>query len=199
MKNIFKTVTDLLKMLGYWFVDHLQGITYTLLILVVSGFYVYALGYSTNWATIVSETRASNFYYASQQANKLMSQLGFIAVVIMLFVIFTQTHKRKTFYISNIVLSIFSSLMLIVNASLMLYYNSVLAPMYRAISELEVPPHLYTIRRTTKSYFVFEFGNLYAVIMILVAIWTLVFVFYKLRTQKDRKLQIAKAVENYER
>lgn len=199
MKNIVKTVTHLFKTFGNWIIDHLQGITYTLLILVVSGFYVYTLGYSTNWATIVSETRASNFYFASQQANKLISQLGFIAVIVMLFVIFTQTHKRRTFYMSNIVLSIFSSILLIVNAALTLYYNSVLGPMYRAITELEVPPHLYTIRRTSKSFFVFEFGNLYAVIMILVAIWVLVFVGYKMKVQKDRKLQIAKAVESYER
>lgn len=186
MQNILKTIGK-----------HRQLIVYILLIVVVSGFYVYTLGYSTNWAYIVSETRASQFYLASQTANRTLSQVGFIGVIIALLLVFTASFTRKTFYLSNIVLSILSSIVLVVSAALTLYYNSVLEPMYRNISPLEVPDHLYQIRRTVKSYFVFEFGNMYAIVMLVVAIIVISFVVYKIKTQKERQYLIQEAVKSY--
>jgi hypothetical protein len=69
--------------------------------------------------------------------------------------------------------------------------------MYRNISPLEVPEHLYQIRRTVKSYFVFEFGNLFAIWMVVVAVVVVVFLVYKVRAQKDRAKLIQKAVTSY--
>lgn len=186
MQNILKTIQK-----------QSQPIVYTLLVLAAAGFYVYTLGYSTNWAYIVSDTRAAQFYRASQTANRVLSQVGFIGVIILLLVIFTGSFTRKTFYLSNIVLSILSAITLIVSSALTLYYNSVLEPMYRNISPLEVPEHLYQIRRTVKSFFVFQFGNLYAILMIVVSIIIIVFVVIKLKAQKERALLIQKAVNSY--
>jgi hypothetical protein len=186
MQNILKTIGK-----------HIQPIVYTLLIITAAGFYVYTLGYSTNWAYIVSETRASQFYLASQTANRVLSQVGFMGVILLLLLVFTASFTRKTFYLSNIVLSILSSITLVVSAALTLYYNSVLEPMYRNISPLEVPEHLYQIRRTVKSYFVFEFGNLFAIWMVVVAVVVVVFLVYKVRAQKDRAKLIQKAVTSY--
>lgn len=186
MQNILKTIQK-----------HSQPLVYTLLVLAAAGFYVYTLGYSTNWAYIVSETRAAQFYLASQTANRVLSQIGFIGVIILLLVIFTGSFNRKTFYLSNIVLSILSAITLIVSAALTLYYNSVLEPMYRNISPLEVPEHLYQIRRTVKSFFVFEFGNIYAILMVIVSIIVMVFLVYKIKAQKERASLIKKAVNSY--
>lgn len=186
MQNILKTIGK-----------HIQPIIYTLLILAAAGFYVYTLGYSTNWAYIVSETRASQFYLASQTANRVLSQVGFIGVILLLLLIFTATLNRKTFYKSNIVLSILSSITLVASAALTLYYNSVLEPMYRNISPLEVPDHLYQIRRTVKNYLIFQFGNLYAIFMIVVAVLVVVFLVYKLKAQKERAKLIQEAVKSY--
>lgn len=186
MQNILKTIGK-----------HIQPIVYTLLILTAAGFYVYTLGYSTNWAYIVSETRASQFYLASQTANRVLSQVGFIGVILLLLLVFTASFTRKTFYLSNIVLSVLSSITLLISAALTLYYNSVLEPMYRNISPSEVPEYLYQIRRTVKNYVVFEFGNLYAILMIVVSVIVVVFLVYKVRAQKERAQLIQKAVTSY--
>jgi hypothetical protein len=186
MQNILKTM-----------LKNIQPIVYTLLILTAAGFYVYTLGYSTNWAYIVSETRAGQFYLASQTANRILSQVGFMGVILLLALVFTASFTRKTFYLSNIVLSILSSITLVVSAALTLYYNSVLEPMYRNITTLEVPEHLYQVRRTVKNYLVFEFGNIYAILMIVVAIIVMVFLVYKIKAQKERAELIQKAVKSY--
>ncbi|MDY0209978.1 MAG: hypothetical protein RBQ91_01045 [Acholeplasma sp.] len=195
MKNIVKTIGHVFKTFGTWIIDHIQGITFAILIVVMAGFYVYTLGYSTNWATIVSETREPEFYNTSQQVNKILSQVGFIGVLAVLISIFAQSHKRKTYFLSNIVLSIFSSIMLVVQAALTLYYNSVLEPMYRAAN---IPDTLYTIRRTFKNYRVFAIGNALSVIMILTAALVIAFVIYKVKAQKNRAIEMKKAVESYE-
>lgn len=195
MKNIVKTIGHVFKQIGHWIIDHIQGITFAVFIVVMAGFYVYTLGYSTNWATIVSETREKEFFLASQQVNRTLSQIGFIGVVLMLLGIATQSHKRKTYFLSNIVLSIFSSIVLLVSSALTLYYNSVLEPMYR---NANIPDTLYIIRRTTKNYKMFDIGNTLSIVMIVVAIWMILFLVYKLKVQKNRAVEIKKAVENYE-
>ena len=187
MENTLKTISK-----------YIQPIVYTLFLIAAVGFYIYTLGYSTNWAYIVSETRAAQFYLASQTANRTLSQVGFAGVILLLLLIFSGSFNRKTFFISNIVLSILSSINLIVSAALTLYYNSVLEPMYRGISELEVPPYLYQVRNSAKSYFVFEFGNVFAILMVVVSILLMVFLVYKIRVQKERAQLIQKAVNTYE-
>lgn len=184
MQNILKTIFK-----------YIQPTVYTLLLLAAVGFYIYTLGYSTNWAYIVSETRAARFYAASQTANRTLSQVGFVGVVLLLLLIFSGSFNRKTFYFSNIVLSILSSITLLVSSVLTLYYNSVLEPMYRAITIQEIPEHLYQVRNTVKSYFVFEFGNVFSIFMILVSIALMGFLVYKIRVQKERKQWVEKAVK----
>ncbi|MCU0105027.1 hypothetical protein N7603_05095 [Acholeplasma vituli] len=187
MENTLKTISK-----------YIQPTVYILLLIAAAGFYIYTLGYSTNWAYIVSETRAARFYLASQTANRTLSQVGFAGVILLLLLIFSGSFNRKTFFFSNIVLSILSSIILMVSAIMTLYYNSVLEPMYRAITELEVPPHLYQVRNTTKSYLVFEFGNMFSIFMIIVSILLMVFIVYKIRVQKDRAQLIQKVVKSYE-
>lgn len=195
MKNIFKTIQHILNSLRKFVARNIQMIAYVILILTTVGFFVYTLGYSSNWAMIVSSTRATQFFNASQQANRLLAQLGFISIVIVVLGLFFGSAKRKTYYLSNIALSIFSSILLIVSAILTLYYNRILEPMYRGISELEVPQYLYDIRRIEKSYSIFEFGNIYAYVMILVGALFIVFLILKLSAQRDRKVQLQRRVE----
>lgn len=197
MKNIFKTISRILNSIGKFFSKNVQIIIYTILVITASGYFTYTLGYSSNWAMIVSATRATSFFNAAQQANRLMSQLGFITVVIVLLGLIFGSAKRKTYYVSNIVLSILSSVLLIVSAILTLYYNRIIESMYRSISELEVPQYLYDIRRIQKSYSIFEFGNIYAYFMIVVSVMFAVFLILKLISQKDRRIKLQKAVEAY--
>ncbi len=197
MKNIFKTISRILNSIGKFFSKNMQIIIYTILILTASGYFTYTLGYASNWAMIVSETRAASFFNASQQANRLMAQLGFITVVVVLLGLVFGSAKRKTYYASNIVLSILSSILLIVSAILTLYYNKIIESLYRSVSELEVPQYLYDIRRITKSYYIFEFGNLYAYFMIFIGVMFIVFLVFKLVLQKQRRLKLQKAVEAY--
>ncbi|MCF7930310.1 MAG: hypothetical protein K9L02_02245 [Acholeplasmataceae bacterium] len=174
---------------------NVQMIAYVILLLTTVGFFIYTLGYSSNWALIVSSTRAANYFNASQQANRLLAQLGFISIVIVVLGLFFGSAKRTTYYLSNIVLSILSSILLLVSAFMTLYYNKVLEVMYRNISELEVPSYLYDIRRIKKSYMIFEFGNVYAYVMIVVGILFGVFLIFKLIAQRDRKVQLQRRVE----
>lgn len=176
---------------------YIQPSVYAVVLIAIAGFYVYTLGYSTNWAYIVSETRAAQFYVASQTANRMLAQVGFIGVILLLLLVFTGTFTRKTFYLSNIVLSILSAISLIVSSALTLYYNSVLEPMYRSITIQEVPEHLYTVRKSVKSYFVFEFGNMYAIFMVVVSVMLIIFLVYKIRVQKERVKLIDKAVKSH--
>jgi hypothetical protein len=203
-KNIFKKILHaaIQYILSFfkWIHTHQQVLVYALLILSSSIYFVYTLGYSSNWAMVVSETRGTNFYNASQQANRLMNQLGFISLIIALLTLAFSSMSRKKFYMSNIVLSILSIIMLIVNAALTLYYNSVLRILYERITEAEVPAYLYiTHGAGEKSYQVFDLGYYVTGFMIVTALFLGVFLIKKLRAQKERGMLLERLVEANER
>lgn len=198
MENVVKTIKNSIGEIGKGIIKRMQGIVFSLVLLTISGFFIYTLGYSTNWATIISSTRVPEYFEASQQANSYLFTIGFIGVIIVLLGFAVGTHKRKHYYISNIVLSIFSSIILIISAILTWMYNGYLEPMYRAITTDQVPTRLYESRNMVKSYFVFEFGNMYAIIMVVVSVLSIVYLIYKLMVQKDRKIQLSEAVKKYE-
>lgn len=202
-KNIFKRILLPIKdgLLSFlrWIKKNRQPLIYGFLLINAIIYFAYTLGYTTNWALVISETRGGRFYYASQMANRMMAQIGFILVLVVLINMSFGSLKRKKFYLSNIVLSILSSILMIVSACLTLYYNSVLRPMYEAISEEEVPAYLYkTHGAGEKSYKVFEIGNILSIFMFLSAILVFIFVFYKLKAQKERAILIEKLVTSNE-
>jgi len=198
-QHIFKRI---LHSLGYglkhmmtWILKNKQVLVFVFLLVVASLYFVYTLGYSTNWALIVSESRGARFYRASQSANRLMSQLGFILVVVVLFNMGFGSMSRKKYYLSNIVLSILSSILILVSSVITLYYNSVLRPMYANISEEEVPAFLYTVHGAgQKSYQIFELGNILSVFMILSGLCVIGFLIYQLKAQNERAKLIEKLV-----
>jgi len=203
-KNIFKRILHAVieNISGFfkWIVTHQQLLVYALLILSTSVYFVYTLGYSSNWAMVVSQTRGANFYNASQQANRLMNELGFISLIIALLTLAFSSMSRKKFYISNIILSILSVIMLIVNAALTLYYNSVLRILYERITEVEVPAYLYiTHGAGEKSYKIFDLGNYVTGFMIITALLLGIFLIKKLRAQKERGILLKRLVETNER
>lgn len=201
-KNIFKrileSILDNIKSAFHWMYKNRQVLTYTLMLLMSLSYFIYVLGYSSNWAMVISETRGGSFYRASQSANRLMGQLGFITLLVVLLTLSFGSMKRKKYYLSNIVLSILSSVLLIVSAFITLYYNSVLNRMYARITE-EVPAYLYAVHGAgEKSFEVFKIGNVLSVFMIISAVLLLLFLVQKLRAQKERALLIEKMVINHE-
>ena len=202
-KNIFKRILESIlegvKSSFKWLYKNRQALTYTFVLIISVSYFVYVLGYSTNWAMVISETRGGSFYRASQSANRLMGELGFITVLVVLITLSFGSIKRKKFYISNIVLSILSSVLLIVSALITLYYNSVLSRMYARITEEEVPAYLYAVHGAgEKSFQVFKIGNVLSVFMIVAAVMLLIFLVQKLRAQKERARLIEKMVISHE-
>lgn len=202
-KNIFKRILESIlegvKSSFKWLYKNRQALTYVFVLIISVSYFVYVLGYSTNWAMVISETRGGSFYRASQSANRLMGELGFITVLVVLLTLSFGSIKRKKFYISNIVLSILSSVLLIVSALITLYYNSVLSRMYARITEEEVPAYLYAVHGAgEKSFQVFKIGNVLSVFMIVAAVMLLIFLVQKLRAQKERARLIEKMVISHE-
>lgn len=194
-RRILHKIGQIIQSIGNWIGSHKQNIVYALLIMSASIYFIYTLGYSSNWAMIVSETRATNFYRASQQVNRLIAQLGFILVVISLFTLAFGSLTRKKFYLSNIVLSILASLLLIFSSIITFYYNSVLRVMYANITEVEVPAYLYATHGAgKKSFMVFDLGYFVTGFMMIVAIMLIVFLTRKLIAQKQRVKLIEKLV-----
>ena len=202
-KNIFKrilaSILEGVKASFKWLYKNRQALTYVFVLIVSVSYFVYTLGYSTNWAMVISETRGGSFYRASQSANRLMGELGFITVLIVLLTLSFGSIKRKKFYISNIVLSILTSILLIVSALITLYYNSVLNRMYARITEEEVPAYLYVVHGAgEKSFQVFKIGNILSVFMVIAAVMLVLFLVQKLRAQKERARLIEKMVITHE-
>jgi hypothetical protein len=202
-KNIFKRILESIlegvKSSFKWLYKNRQALTYVFVLIISLSYFVYVLGYSTNWAMVISETRGGSFYRASQSANRLMGELGFITVLVVLITLSFGSIKRKKFYISNIVLSLLSSVLLIVSALITLYYNSVLNRMYARITEEEVPAYLYAVHGAgEKSFQVFKIGNVLSVFMIVAAVMLLIFLVQKLRAQKERARLIEKMVISHE-
>ena len=203
MKNIFKRILESIlegmKKVGFWIYKNRQALAYTFVLIMGLSYFVYVLGYSSNWAMVISETRGGSFYRASQSANRLMGQLGFVTVLVVLFTLSFGSIKRKKFYFSNIVLSILSSILLVVSALITLYYNSVLNRMYARITEEEVPAYLYAVHGAgEKSFEVFKIGNVLSIFMIISAVLLMLFLVQKLRAQKERARLIEKMVINHE-
>lgn len=202
-KNIFKRILESIlegvKSSFKWLYKNRQALTYVFVLIISLSYFVYVLGYSTNWAMVISETRGGSFFRASQSANRLMGELGFITVLVVLITLSFGSIKRKKFYISNIVLSLLSSVLLIVSALITLYYNSVLNRMYARITEEEVPAYLYAVHGAgEKSFQVFKIGNVLSVFMIVAAVMLLIFLVQKLRAQKERARLIEKMVISHE-
>ncbi len=203
-KHIFKRILlslgQGLRQTFAWMIKNKQVLVFVFLLVAASLYFVYTLGYSTNWALIVSETRGARFYRASQTANRLMSQLGFILVIVVLLNMGFGSMSRKKYYFSNIVLSILSSILILVSSVINLYYNSVLRPMYANISEEEVPAYLYTVHGAgQKSYQIFELGNILSIFMIISGLLVIWFLIYKVKAQHERAKLIEKLVNANER
>ncbi len=176
-----------------------QVIVYTLMILVATLYLIYTLGYSSNWANVVDETRGSAFYRASQQANQLMFQLSIVIMTTTLLSLSFGSMKRKHFYPSNILLNLLSNILLIVSAVITYYYNGVLSRMYARITTEEIPESTYLFHGTQgKSFAIFEIGNVLSVLMIGVAVLSLLFLIGKIRAQKERAKLIQGLVKTYE-
>jgi hypothetical protein len=203
-RQLLKRILDaflmgLTHVFGYLYQKR-QAIVYTLLMTMAVVYLVYVLGYSTNWALIVSETRGGNFYRASQQANRLMFQLALILVLTNMLLLGFGSMSRKKFYLSNIVLSVLSSLLMIVSAVITYYYNGVLSRMYARLTPEEIDPDLYSFHGAgAKSFKVFEIGNVFAIVMIVIALIGLIFLIGKIRTQRERAKLIQGMVASYER
>lgn len=198
-KRILQNIKVGLKESFKWIWRNQQILIYVLLLVISSLYFIYTLGYSSNWALVVSDTRGQRFFRASQTANRLLFDLGFFLILTVLFTLGVSSISRKKFYLSNIILSISSSLLLIVNAALTLYYNSVLRVMYARITEEEVPSYLYVVHGAKeKSYQVFDIGNVLAVIMIITSVLVLVFLVRKIKAQKERAKYIEKLVTSHE-
>lgn len=202
--NLFKRILQALKegVVSFlkWTYKNRQQLVFTLLLLMASLYFAYTLGYTTNWALVISDTRGARFFRASQSANRMMANIGFITLVVVLFNMGFGSMKRKKFYVSNIVLSMLSSVLMIVSAVMTLYYNSVLRVMYQNVSEDEVPAYLYeTHGAGAKSYLVFDLGNVLSGLMILTGIIVILFVIQKIKAQKERAMLIEKMVTANER
>ncbi|RJX25402.1 MAG: hypothetical protein C4537_04440 [Acholeplasma sp.] len=179
---------------------HQQSITYILVTLCAIFYFIYGLGYSSNWALVVSETRGQTFYTASQQVNRILVDLGFVHLVLILIHLALGAIKRKKYYVSNFVLSILSSILMIVISVITLYFNSVLSRMYARITEEEVPAYLYQLHGAgEKSFAVFNMGNILSIFMIVVALFSIEFIIYKWRAQKERAKLIKELLVNHER
>ena len=192
-KNIFKTI--LIEMMKF-VKEHQQKLIYTFFLFVAITYFAYTLGYSSNWAMIVSENRGANFYRASQSANRIMFDVAFFLLISTLITLAFGSMKRKKFYLSNIVLSIFSIILMFVASVITLYYNSVLSRMYARITEEEIPPFLYSIHGAKeKSFQIFELGNILSVIMIICSLLLVWFLVNKLKAQKERRQIIEEMIK----
>jgi len=195
-ENILKRILN--SMVKYIYQKR-QILVYTLMILIATIYLVYTLGYSSNWAIVVDETRGGAFYRASQQANQLMFQLAIVILTITLLSLSFGSMKRHKFYLSNIILTIFSNVMLIVAAVITYYYNGILSRMYARITTEEIPESTYLLHGTKgKSFAIFEIGNVLSIVMIVVAILSLLFLIGKIRAQKERAKLIQGLVKHYE-
>ncbi|HOI84539.1 MAG TPA: hypothetical protein PLP48_00555 [Acholeplasmataceae bacterium] len=178
---------DALKSSARWLYAKRQPILNSLVLLITALYFVYTLGYATNWAGVVTESRGANFFRASQQANRLMVDLGFITIILVLLNMAFGSFKRAKYYLSNFLLSILTIIMMVVQSAITIYYNGVLERMYQRLTEEEIPPYLYiTHGAGEKSYAVFEQGNILAVIMIIVALLFAGFIIQKKVMQVER-------------
>lgn len=199
VKNILKKIIGFIKHGMSLIYQRRQSIVYVLMIVVATTYLVYVLGYSSNWALVVSDTRGGAFYRASQKANQLMFQLAFVLVVANLLSLGFGSMSRKKFYLSNMVFSAVSIVLTIVSGVVTFYYNGVLSRMYARIPEEEVPQTLYQIHGAgAKSFQVFEIGNILVIIMMAVAILALFFLIGKIRAQKERSMLIQRMVNHHE-
>lgn len=178
---------DTLKGVFGWLYKKRQVIVHTLVVLGALLYFVYTLGYATNWSGVITETRGANFYRASQQANRLMVDLGFVSIIIILINMAMGSFKRKKYYISNFLLSVMTAVIMIVSAAITIYYNGVLERMYAKITEEEVPAYLYATHGAgEKSFAIFQQGNVLSIIMVVIAVILILFTINKHAVQKER-------------
>lgn len=164
-----------------------QIIVNTLALLFAIVYFIYGLGYTSNWAGIISATRGGNFFNASQQANRTMVNLGFVTLILILLNMTMGSFKRKKYYFSNFLLSIITSILMIVSSFITIYYNSILERMYERITEDEVPAYLYASHGAgEKSYAIFQQGNILSYIMLVIAVILILFTINKHAVQKER-------------
>ncbi|MDY0075400.1 MAG: hypothetical protein WC992_03475 [Acholeplasmataceae bacterium] len=181
----------------HWIYRKRQILIQTLVLISVVSYFIYALGYTTNWAGIVTETRGASFFRASQTANHMMVDLGFFTIIVVLLNLAFGSIKRKKYYLSNFLLSIITVVLMIVKAVLTIYYNRVLHQMYAQLTEDEVPSYLYATHGAgAKSYAVFEQGTYLSYFILVVAVLLLVFTIHKALAQKERKKLIKELLIN---
>lgn len=188
---------EMLKALLSWLYQKRQIIIQALVLVSAALYFVYALGYTSNWAGVVTETRGANFFNASQQANRLMVNIGFMTVIIILINLANGSFKRKKYYLSNFLLSIVTAALLILQAVMTLYYNGVLRRMYEKLTEEEVPAYLYVTHGAgEKSYAVFEQGNILSYVLIMIGTLFILFIIQKVSQQKERAKLIKELLIN---
>ena len=188
---------ETLKLTLGWLYKRRQVMIQTLVLVSAALYFVYALGYTSNWAGVVTETRGTNFFNASQQANRLMVDIGFITVIIILINLAFGSFKRPKYYLSNFLLSIVTSVLLVIQAVMTLYYNGVLRRMYEKLTEEEIPAYLYVTHGAgEKSYAIFDQGNALSYVLIVVAILSILFIINKAAQQKERAKLIKELLIN---
>lgn len=188
---------ETLKLTLGWLYKRRQVIIQTLVLVSAALYFVYALGYTSNWAGVVTETRGTNFFNASQQANRLMVDIGFITVILILINLAFGSFKRPKYYLSNFLLSIVTSVLLVVQAVMTLYYNGVLRRMYEKLTEEEIPAYLYVTHGAgEKSFAIFDQGNVLSYVLIVVAVLSILFIINKAAQQKERAKLIKELLIN---
>ena len=195
LKRILRNVLEIFINLIGTLKKHKQVWIIAIMLIISILYFVYTLGYTTNWALVITSTRGGRFYRASQAANKTMANFGFVTLIIVMISVGAGSIKRKKYYASNIVLNLLSSVLLFISAILTLYYNSILRGMYQNVSEEEVPAYLYEVHGAgEKSYLVFDLGNVLSGFMIVSSGLVIYLVFYKIKVQKERETLIEKMV-----
>jgi len=126
-----------------------------------------------------------------------MVDLGFVTLIVVLINMLYGSFKRKKYYLTNFLLSMVTCVLMIVTSILTIYYNSVLYQMYARITINEVPPHHYINHGAgQKSFAVFEIGTIFSYIIIVIALFLLLFTIQKIRIQKERKKLIKELLVN---
>lgn len=106
---------------------------YILALIVAVLYFLFALGFSTNYA--IGEGYLGQFYVDVQKANKEMYRLGLWTVVLVGFSFLLNTHKNSRFLISNYIISIMIVILMVITGITTYQYMGPLKEAYLQIDE----------------------------------------------------------------
>lgn len=96
-----------------------QKISFITYFIVAIVLFVYALGFSTNFA-YVQTVGFEDFFNHAQRVNRVIYTLGILAVSFGGLNLLFESQKRKNYYISNLVLGILSTVLFLIAAILII-------------------------------------------------------------------------------